>query len=318
VYGLLTFVLIWHLCVYSPISHITWNHGGFLYTNTIEDFSGGLVVHMTAGITAVISHLFLDYWAQAPKAEPRRPHNSEGTLFAAVAVWFLWFGINAGKAHAANFVAANSVLNTIAGVSVSLLTNYALDVLEGFKFSNTSITNSILIGLIATTPCSGYVTVGGSMVVTIITMLTVRVLGKYLFKETLEDTPYSIGVLHGIGGSTAFLFTAMMSYEMTNSQGHNGLTWGRDTLIRHHTAAVLAMWVCGSLSILVVLFVSNLFVPLSKARQSPLSPKGEYAPAPFGPFVGKDESFYKNDKDSNFNIGKVSFFLMSTLLFQFL
>jgi Amt family ammonium transporter len=278
-------MFIWHLCVYTPIAHITWNHGGFFYTNTIEDFSGGLVVHMTAGITAVTAHLFLD-WIQAPKSEARRPTDPENLVLAAVGVWFLWFGINAGKAYAADGVAAQSMVNTIAGVTTSVIGGYFLDLLLGYAYSDVSVVNSILIGLIATTPCSGLVTVGGSMVVTVITMLTVRIIGKYIFKEARDDTPYSIGVLHGIGGSTAFLFTAMMSYEMVNpADANNGLTWGHDTPIRHHTAAVLAMWACGFCALLLTLAVSNLVVPLSKTKQSP---NGDYAPTPLGPFGAAD------------------------------
>jgi ammonium transporter, Amt family len=278
---LLFFLFVWHLVIYTPVAHITWNARGFFKTNYIEDFSGGLVVHMTAGVSAAAAHVFLD-WIQAPKAEPRKPNNPEQLIGVSTALWFLWFGLNAGKAYSAGAVASQSIVNTIAGVTTSVLTNYFLDALLGYPYSHVAITNAILIGLISTSPSTGFVTVGGAMVVTVITVLTVRVLGHYIFKENADDAPYSIATLHGIGGSTAFLFTAMMTYQFINPAGLNGLTQGTDTPIRHHTAAVLAIWTCGFCSILLALVLSNLIVPLSKSKQG----QGEFSAVPVGPFGG--------------------------------
>jgi Amt family ammonium transporter len=302
------FVFVWHICIYTPVAHITWNVRGFFKTNEIEDFSGGLVVHMTAGITAVTAHLFLD-WIQAPKAELRKRNNPKGILFSSILVWVLSFGVNAGKAYMADSVATQSMVNTIAATTVSILVNYFLDELEGFRFRNVSVANYILLGLVSSAPCSGFVSVGGSMVVTIITVLTVRVIGKYLFKEAIDGTPYSIGTLHGLGGTIAFLFTALISYEYINPgngvnlQALNGLTHGSPKPIRHHVAAILAMWICLFISILVALFICNLIVPLSKSKQSAQSPKGDYAPAPFGPFGKENGEGSAYQHRSNFNIG---------------
>jgi len=299
VYGLLLFMFIWHICIYTPIAHITWNTEGFFHTNTIEDWAGGLVVHMTAGITAITGHVFLNL-INAPKAEARRPADPDNLLFTAVGVWCLWFGITAGKAYSANIIATSCMVNSIAGVTTSIIANYFLDILVGYTYSDISVVNSILIGLIATTPCVGFVSVGGAMVISCITALVVRIIGKYVFQEAREDTPYSIATLHGIGGTTAFLFTAMMSYlyrdPIQPNPAHNGLVWGIDTPIRHHTAAVLAMWICGFLSIFLALAISNLIVPLSKSKQPP---KGDYAPTPLGPFGAVYEAEQPNPEQQS-------------------
>jgi Amt family ammonium transporter len=304
------FVFVWHICIYTPVAHITWNNNGFFKENQIEDFSGGLVVHMTAGITAFTANLFLD-WIQAPKPDLRKRNNPKGILLAAFVLWFFSFGLNAGKAYMANEVATQSVVNTIAGVMVSILVNYFLDSLEGFRVRNVSIANYILMALVATSPSSGFVTVGGSMVVTIITVLTIRVVGGWILKQGIDASSYSIATLHGLGGSVAFIFTALISYYSINPgngqnlEALNGQTFGMATPIRHHTAAVLALWICLFCSLLVALFVCNLIVPLSKSKQSPVSSKGEYAPAPFGPF-GKDgnpNSSSPYQAKSNYNLG---------------
>jgi Amt family ammonium transporter len=290
IYGLMFFMFVWHICIYTPIAHITWNNYGFFKTNHIEDFSGGLVVHMTAGITAAVAHLFLNWIKVAPAPEKTGPTEPENLVFSAAMVWFLWFGINAGKAYAANEVATQSVVNSIAGVTTSILVNYFIDGLFGYAVTDVGIVNAVLLGLVSTTPSSGYVTVGGSMVISVITVLAVRVLSRLVFKETSET--YSIATMHGVGGSVAFLFTALVSYQNVNPgtkaylQALNGQTFGMATPIRHHTAAVLAMWVCLFCTLLLALAVCNLIVPLSKDRQSA---KGKYAPTPLGPFGGSNQ-----------------------------
>jgi Amt family ammonium transporter len=290
IYGLMFFMFVWHICIYTPIAHITWNNYGFFKTNHIEDFSGGLVVHMTAGITAAVAHLFLNWIKVAPAPEKTGPTEPENLVFSAAMVWFLWFGINAGKAYAANEVATQSIVNSIAGVTTSILVNYFIDGLFGYAVTDVGIVNAVLLGLVSTTPSSGYVTVGGSMVISVITVMAVRVLSRLVFKETSET--YSIATMHGVGGSVAFLFTALVSYQNVNPgtkaylQALNGQTFGMATPIRHHTAAVLAMWVCLFCTLILALAVCNLIVPLSKDRQSV---KGKYAPTPLGPFGGSNQ-----------------------------
>lgn len=278
VYGFLAFIFIWHLTVYAPVAHIVWHPEGFFRAHEIIDFSGGIVVNMLASITILGTHLFLN-WKGAPKQEPVAPRDPYKLLINSLVVWFLWFGINAGKAHAASGVAGQSIVNTIAGVSMSIFLNFLIDTIFDLIFDEVAIVNAILLGLIATTPSSGYVTVGGSMVIAIIVTLSTRIFANVFLKEGV-NAPYSVVTLHGFGGSIAFLFTAMLSYKFINAEGMQGLTYGFQTGIRHHVAVVLAMWSCGILAIFVCLFLSDLFVPLMK---NPDSEKGAFEPAPLGP-----------------------------------
>jgi Amt family ammonium transporter len=283
------------------MAHIVWHPRGFFKTNDIEDFSGGIVVHMTAGVTIVAAHLFLD-WIKAPPAEQRQPNNPEGILFSAFLVWFLWFGINAGKAYGASFVASQSIVNTIAAVFTSVLLNYFFDQVASVPVTNISLVNGILLGLISTSPSSGYVTVGGSMVVTVITVIVTRFFGKVIRKEALNDNAYSLATLHGVGGSVSFLFTALISYNFINPSGAlNGLTYGVDTPIRNHTAAILAVWSCGFLAVLLALFLSNLVVPISKTAQ----PKGEFYPTALGPLGHGNNDSADYNSTANYNVGKL-------------
>lgn len=300
----MAFIFVWHLCIWTPVAHIVWNLRGFYATNDIEDYAGGIVVHMMAGITVLAMNIYLDF-KQAPKPEPATPRNPEAALLSSFAVWFLWFGINAGKAHSASASASQAVVNTIAGVMVSIVLNYFIDFLFDVPYTNVAIMNAIMLGVISTSPCSGFVTVGGAMVVSVITTLATRLIGKTVLKDGLQDQPYSILTLHGIGGSVAFLFTAMMSYKMVNEEGLNGLTYGHEGPIRHHTAAVLATWAVGFIAVMLCLVVVDLVVPLSRYDQHP---KSDYAPTGLGParpsFKIDHPALYQ--QKSTFAMGKCS------------
>jgi Amt family ammonium transporter len=278
VYGFLTFIFIWHLTIYSPIAHIVWHPNGYFASHEIEDFSGGIVVHMLASITVVATHLYLN-WKGAPQQEAKAPKDPLNLLINAFVVWFLWFGINAGKAHNAGSVAAQSIVNTIGGVMMSILLNFLIDIIFDFDFNEIAIVNAVLIGLISTTPSSGYVTVGGSMIITIVVTISTRLLANWYMKEG-NNAPYSVATLHGFGGSIAFLFTAFISYDFINNAGMGGLTFGNQTPIRHHLAAILAIWPIGLIAVFICLFVSDLFVSLVR---DPASAKGAYDPTPLGP-----------------------------------
>eukprot|EP01039_Chlorochromonas_danica_P005627 gene5630-6201_t len=220
-----------------------------------------------AGITVLAMYLFLDF-KQAPKATtPATPRNPEVALFSVLAMWFLWFGINVGKAHAASVSASQAVVNTIAGVMISIALNYLIDFVFDIPFSNITLINAILLGLVSTTPSSGLVTVGGAMIISVITVIATRIIANLLIKDGLNDQPYSVVTVHGIGGSIAFLFTALISYRYVNDEGMNGLTYGHEGPIRHHTAAVLATWAVGLIAIFLALFLTDLIFPLSRSQE---------------------------------------------------
>lgn len=280
IYGFLLFIFVWHICIYCPVAYITWNQNGWLNTNHVEDFSGGIVTNQLAAITIVVLHRYLD-WKSAPKKEASAPENKEALLFSVLAFWFLSFGLNAGKAYGANAVAAQSVVNTIAAVFLSIFLGYLWNEFFGVAFSVGEISNSILLGLIASTPSSGYVTVGGSFVITTITVLVVRLVAMFFLSEGSEGKAYSFATMYGLGGVVSFLFTGLICYAFVN--GENGLTHGfhgSADVIRYHTATVLTLWSTTPIAVALCAFFCDLFVPLSKAEQT----GADFAPTPIGPF----------------------------------
>jgi ammonium transporter, Amt family len=291
VYGFIVFQLVWHICIYAPVAFIMWNSEGWFATHKVEDFSGGMVVNQLAAMTIIVLTFFLD-WKKAPPATNTISDDKLGILLNTLVFWFVSFGVHAGKAHAANAVAAQSVVNTIAGVFTSILFNYLFKEYKGEEFSPIAIANAIILGVIATAPCSGFVTVGGVMIIVIITILCVEVFA-YVMSEGKNDSVYSFQLLYGVGGTISFLFTGMMTYFFVNPYtGNNGLTYGDPGVIRHHLAAILAMWTVAPISILICAFLCDMFVPLSRSEQAS---NEVFAPVSLGPFRQETVIFSPSD-----------------------
>lgn len=259
--GFLFFMFVWHLVVYCPVAHITWNKRGAFATNHIEDFSGALPVHSLGALTALVLHVILGK-DSIPKSGPVA--DPEKALFAVFVVWFLWFGFNSGKAHAADSVAAQSIVNTIAATTSAILSSFFYNLIMEKVNNSVTLTYAVLIGLISITPASGYVTVGGAMVISIFTYLFTVIVAQFFLGEGFgENETYTVTSLHAIAGTVGFLWTAIISYKFVNpSFGENGLTFGRGTVLAYHIAFVLALWGCAAISIAIIAFICNLIFPI--------------------------------------------------------
>jgi len=260
-FGFLIFMFIWHICVYCPVAHVVWSPDGPFLTNQIRDFSGGLVVHVLSSATAIATHLVLGKDSIPKTVATTKP---EQVMFYTFIVWFLWFGFNAGKAHDASAVAAQSIVNTIGASLTSVLMGFLYNLIMEKPTTAVSISNSILIGLIAITPSSGYVTVGGAMVIAIFTYIFTVLVGQFVIGEAQNvNESFSIVTMHSIAGTVGFIWTAIISYRFVNGAGKNGLTYGRGMPLAFQLSALLAIWACVLISTFFIAFVVNLFFPMA-------------------------------------------------------
>lgn len=247
-----------------------WTHQGWFQQHYIEDFSGGLVVHILAAHTAFCAHFFLGRDKRAPLTATR---DANTVLKAVFVVWFLWFGFSAGKAHSAGPVAAQSVVNVIAATLASVLSSFFYELIFERDITPVSVSTAVLLGLVGITPASGYVTVGGAMVIGIATHLVTITVANQVFAEGVQhNTGISIETLHGVGGATGFLATAILSYKFINPADFNGATWGNGWPILYHFI-VLCM-VCVSMTVVnaAIIFLCDKIVPLART----IPPEGEY------------------------------------------
>eukprot|EP01040_Poterioochromonas_malhamensis_P009721 gene9721-10561_t len=260
----LIFIFVWHLAIYTPVAHVVWSPSGAIYSNWIRDFSGALVVHILSSATSISLHLVLGK-DEIPKAGPVA--NPDKALYLTFIVWFLWFGFNAGKAHSAGAVAAQSVVNTIAATFSSILLSFFYNLVLEKPITSVSLSNAILIGLVGITPASGYVTVGGAMVISVFTYLFTAIIAQFAIGEGFNaNESFSTLTIHSLAGSAGFIWTAIISYHFINPEGYNGLTAGRGIPLSYQLAAFLAIWITSFLATFLVAWIVNLIAPL-KATQ---------------------------------------------------
>jgi ammonium transporter, Amt family len=275
------YIFVWHLIVYTPIAHVVWSPNGAIYTNWIRDFSGALVVHILSSATSISLHLVLGK-DEIPKAGPVA--NPEKAFYLTFVVWFLWFGFNAGKAHDANPVATQSIVNTIAATFSSILISFFYNLVLEKPVTPVSLSNAILIGLVGITPASGFVTVGGAMVIAIFTYLFTAVVGQFFIGEGFNtNESFSTLTIHSVAGTVGFIWTAIISYHFINTDGYNGLTAGRGIPLGYQIAALLAVWACSFIATYVLAWIVNLISPLKSVQAYDgdyKAPEGQQEAAP--------------------------------------
>ncbi len=157
---MLVFVAVWHLCVYCPIAHSVWHPDGFLYKAGVMDTAGGTVVHISAGISGLISTLVVGPrlgFVDESKAYLIEPHNILYTFIGACMLWVGWFGFNAGSALKANGNASMALMVTQISASIAAMSWLIVEWVIRKKPSVLGMVNGAVTGLVAITPGCGYV-----------------------------------------------------------------------------------------------------------------------------------------------------------------
>ena len=200
----LLFTTLWSVLVYCPICHMVWG-GGWLASLGVIDFAGGIVVHITAGIGALLTCIML-----GPRTENKMtPHNLPMAITGAGMLWVGWYGFNGGSAVAANAVAASAIVVSQISAAVAALTWMALDAKENKPTALGLITGAIA-GLAAITPAAGSVGVPGAFAIGLLSALICRwcstaVKAKYAYDDSLD-----VFGVHGVGGFVGTIALAVV------------------------------------------------------------------------------------------------------------
>ena len=161
------FSLLWVILIYAPVVHWIWAEGGWLYEMGVRDFAGGLVVHLTAGITALVIAFFLGPRDGFPNSV-QPPHNPGLTMMGACMLWVGWFGFNGGSALAANSDAGMAILVTHISAATATI---VWIIIEKIKFGKSSLVGAVtgcIAGLASITPASGSVGPMGGLIIGLI------------------------------------------------------------------------------------------------------------------------------------------------------
>jgi len=221
----LLFTLLWATFVYDPLAHWVWGTGGWLKNLGALDFAGGIVVHVSSGISALVLALLLGKRV-GYNHKPIRPHNLPFTVLGGALLWFGWFGFNAGSALAADGLAANAFITTNTATAAAGLT-WAL--IEWWHNGTPTILGAVtgaVAGLVAITPACGFVNPMNALFIGVaVAFICYMAIAVIKAKLGYDDSLDAFGV-HGVGGIWGTIATGIFAEKAVNAAGSDGLLFG--------------------------------------------------------------------------------------------
>jgi len=254
---------LWLIFVYAPVCHWVWG-GGWLADMGVLDFAGGLVVHATAGVSAIVIATMLGRRDGFPK-DLRPPHSPSMTMIGAAMLWVGWYGFNAGSALAANGNAGMAMLVTHISAATASLTWMAIEWIKFGKPSLVGIVTGMVAGLATITPASGFVGPVGGVVYGVLAG-GICYWAVFRVKHTLKiDDSLDVFAVHGVGGMLGILLVSAFADPMLGGLGlAEGMTIGKQFGVQLVATVATVVW--SAILTIVIVKVVTLFTPL---RASP-------------------------------------------------
>ena len=264
------FIGLWSLFVYSPLAHMVWSPDGFLFKMGALDFAGGTVVHISAGVAALVAAIILG---------PRRgfgktafaPHNVPFVLLGAGLLWFGWFGFNAGSAVGSNGLAASAFVTTNMGAAAAMLMWSLLEIFRHGKPTAVGAATGAVVGLVAITPAAGFVSPMAALAVgaigAIVSFSAIQAKTRFNLDDSLD-----VFWCHGLGGITGALLTGVFAQKSVNSLG-SGLIDGNAGQLGTQALAVLTAIVLSGVGTAIIIYVIKAVMglrPSSKDEETGL------------------------------------------------
>ena len=216
--AVLMFSGLWLLLVYAPVTHWIWG-GGWLAQRHVMDFAGGLVVHATAGVSALVAAIMLGARDGFPK-DLHPPHNPGMTMIGAGMLWVGWYGFNGGSALAANGDAGMALLVTHISASTAALTWALIERVRFGKSSMIGLVTGAVAGLATITPASGFVGPIGGLILGVLAG-AVCFAAVDLIKHRLKiDDSLDVFAVHGVGGIMGSLLVAVLASPVFGGAGY--------------------------------------------------------------------------------------------------
>jgi Amt family ammonium transporter len=255
--AVLWFSLLWLLIVYVPIAHWVWG-GGWLAQLGVMDYAGGIVVHVNAGIAALVCALVLGKRRGFPTV-PMAPHSLPLTVAGAGMLWVGWFGFNAGSALAANGSAGMAMLTTHMGASAGALAWMFIEWKKYGKPSMLGVVTGVVAGLGTITPASGFVGPLGAVVIGL-TAGTVCFFATQLLKRKLHiDDSLDVSPVHGVGGVIGTLLTGIFAAAWLGGTGFTvQTTMGAQLGVQALGVLAAAAW-CAALTWVILKLMDAFF-----------------------------------------------------------
>jgi len=231
------FSLLWATFVYNPVCHWVWGMGGWIRNLGALDFARGTVVHITAGVSALVCAMVLGKRAGYGK-EPMEPHNVTTTMIGTGLLWFGWFGFNAGSALSANGLAVSALMTTNSAAAMAALTWMTASWIRHGRPSVLGASAGAVAGLVGITPAAGFVTIPSALIIGFLAGFGCFFVVEMLVRGRVDDSLDVFGV-HGVGGIIGALATGVFATKLVNPAGADGLLYGNPGQLMTQVIAVV-------------------------------------------------------------------------------
>jgi Amt family ammonium transporter len=273
--SMLVFMILWALFIYSPMAHMVWGKGGLLNAALggripCLDFAGGTVVHVTSGVSALVTALYLGKRLGYPKV-PMPPHSLVLTFIGACLLWVGWFGFNAGSALGSGALATSAFVATHFGAAAAAISWSVAEWIRNGKPSALGAISGAVAGLVAITPGAGFVTPMSAWWIGLIAgafcyLMVVKVKTWFGYDDSLD----AFGV-HGAGGTLGALLTGIFANSAINpifgAGKPTGLLEGNGHQFLNQIAGVAIAWTLSIVGTLVILFIVDKLMGLRVSEE---------------------------------------------------
>lgn len=265
--GFLVFTILWAIIVYNPMAHWVWG-GGWMMKMGAIDFAGGTVVHINAGISALVMAIMLGRRkGYRTIGHPFSPHNIPFVFIGTALLWLGWFGFNAGSGLAADGLAANAFLVTHLATCVAAVIWMSLEWIMYKKPTIVGFCTGAVAGLVAITPAAGTVDVLGAFAIGAISALVCFVMVAYVKPKLKYDDSLDAFGVHGIGGIVGSILTGVFATQaITGSDGVQGALYGDWNQLWIQTIATVASIAYSGILTFILFFVVNKTIGLRVSK----------------------------------------------------
>jgi Amt family ammonium transporter len=252
------FISLWSVVVYAPVAHWVWG-GGWLADMGALDFAGGTVVHVNAGVAALVAALVVGKRQEYPSSS-LLPHNVPLVLLGAGLLWFGWFGFNAGSALAASPIAGLAFVTTMLAPAATLVVWTFLDGFRSGKPTAVGAATAIVVGLVAITPAAGFISPVSAIILGGFAAIPSYIALQIRARTNLDDS-LDVVAAHGVGGTVGALLTGVFADKSLNGIA-DGLLYGNPGQLLTQATAVLAAIVYSGIMSFILLKLIGTVLPL--------------------------------------------------------
>lgn len=215
----IAFCSLWSLVVYAPVAHWIWGQGWLATTIGTLDFAGGIVVHTTAGVSALVAAMLIGRRTGWPRTL-MLPHSPALTMVGAGLLWVGWFGFNGGSALAASDDAASAIINSHLSASVAALVWLLIERLTVGKATSVGFATGAIAGLATVTPAAGFISPGAAMLMGAIAALVCYPMIQLVKRRLQIDDSLDVFAVHGVGGIIGSLLLAVFLSPALGGSGY--------------------------------------------------------------------------------------------------